>query len=228
MAGEIISVVEHPISGKEAAPGDRSARPTGPKNGIVYVRNIAQALGAARSRIAADYKARAAAYIKELQAFDAWNYRDDGRSSGEAPRHLLFSRFAGDREGDGMTLISIYGWTNKSEPSAAEVSRLAQQIGQEHVRDLFRNNITDPRIVERIARETGAAIGGTSMAMRCRGRVVRPTPIFACCATTWPAQGRYAEKLTLLMVARRRAKAVEKATQLRYTSVGERSGRFSL
>jgi zinc/manganese transport system substrate-binding protein len=61
----------------------------------------------------------------------------------------------------GITLISVYGWTNKSEPSAAEVSRLARQIGQEHVRALFLDNITDPRIMERIASETGAAIGGT-------------------------------------------------------------------
>jgi zinc/manganese transport system substrate-binding protein len=61
----------------------------------------------------------------------------------------------------GITLISIYGWTNKSEPSAAEVSRLARQIEQEHVRALFLDNITDPRIMQRIAKETGAAIGGT-------------------------------------------------------------------
>ena len=61
----------------------------------------------------------------------------------------------------GITLISIYGWTNKSEPSAAEVSRLARQIGQDHVRALFLDNITDPRIMQRIAQETSAAIGGT-------------------------------------------------------------------
>ena len=39
--------------------------------------------------------------------------------------------------------------------------RYAQQIAQEHVRALFLDNITDPRIMERIAKETGAAIGGT-------------------------------------------------------------------
>jgi zinc/manganese transport system substrate-binding protein len=61
----------------------------------------------------------------------------------------------------GITLISIYGWTNKSEPSAAEVSRLARQIEQEHVRALFLDSITDPRIMERVAKETGAVIGGT-------------------------------------------------------------------
>jgi len=61
----------------------------------------------------------------------------------------------------GITLISINGWTNKSEPSAAEVSRLTQQIQQEHVRALFLDSITDPRVMQRVAKETGAAIGGT-------------------------------------------------------------------
>ena len=39
---------------------------------IVYVRNIAQALARLDPANAADYKARAAAYIKELQALDTW------------------------------------------------------------------------------------------------------------------------------------------------------------
>jgi len=61
----------------------------------------------------------------------------------------------------GITLISVYGWTNKREPSAAEVSRLARQVEEEHVRALFLDSITDPRVMERVATETGAAIGGT-------------------------------------------------------------------
>lgn len=36
------------------------------------LRNIAQALARLDSANASDYKARAAAYIKELQALDAW------------------------------------------------------------------------------------------------------------------------------------------------------------
>ena len=39
--------------------------------------------------------------------------------------------------------------------------RLARQIEQEHVRALFLENINDPRMMQRIAKETGAAIGGT-------------------------------------------------------------------
>ena len=43
-----------------------------PKNGVIYVRNIAAALAKADPANAADYRARAAAYIKELQAIDTW------------------------------------------------------------------------------------------------------------------------------------------------------------
>src|SRR3977135_4026311 len=43
-----------------------------PKNGVVYVRNITAALAKSDPANAADYRARAAAYIKELQTIDAW------------------------------------------------------------------------------------------------------------------------------------------------------------
>src|ERR1700688_5137582 len=43
-----------------------------PKNGVIYVRNIAAGLVKGDPANAADYRARADAYIKELQALDAW------------------------------------------------------------------------------------------------------------------------------------------------------------
>ena len=58
-------------------------------------------------------------------------------------------------------MISVNGWTNKSEPSAADLARLTDQIQREHVRALFLDSITDPRAMERISKETGAVIGGT-------------------------------------------------------------------
>jgi zinc/manganese transport system substrate-binding protein len=55
----------------------------------------------------------------------------------------------------------VNGWTNNSEPSAAEMAKLAEKIRASGVKALFLDSITDPRAVERIAAETGAAIGGT-------------------------------------------------------------------
>ncbi len=98
-----------------------------PKNGIVYVKNIAEALAKYDPVNAAPYRARAAAYADELKALDTW--------------------------------AKANGWTNNAEPSAAELARLTQQVRQEHVRALFLDSITDPRAMQRIAKETGVSLG---------------------------------------------------------------------
>jgi zinc/manganese transport system substrate-binding protein len=142
-AKTITAEEEHPISGKEAAPVIDPHAWMDPKNGIIYVRNIAQALARLDPTNATDYRARAAAYTGELQELDAW-MRIEMMDIPAAKRRVISSHDLLEylAKAYGITLISIYGWTNKSEPSAAEVSRLAQQIGPEHVRALFLDNIT--------------------------------------------------------------------------------------
>jgi zinc/manganese transport system substrate-binding protein len=71
----------------------------------------------------------------------------------------------------GITLVSVNGWTNKSEPSAAELEKLTQQIRAEHTKALFLDSITDPRALQRVAGETGAVIAGTIY-----GDSLSPTP----------------------------------------------------
>jgi len=161
-AKTLTAAEEHAISGKELAPAIDQHAWMDPKNGIVYVKNIAGALARADPANAADYRVRAAAYIKDLQAVDAWA-RTEMADVPAAKRRIISSHDAFEylAKAYSITLISIYGWTNKREPSAAEVSRLAQQVEQEHVRALFLDSITDPRVMERVATETGAAIGGT-------------------------------------------------------------------
>ena len=61
----------------------------------------------------------------------------------------------------GVDFLAPQGWSTHSEPSAAAVARLIRQIRKEGVRAVFVENISDPRLVERIAREGGARIGGT-------------------------------------------------------------------
>jgi zinc/manganese transport system substrate-binding protein len=153
---------EHPISGKEAAPVIDQHAWLDPKNGMVYVKNIAQALERTDPANAANYRARAAAYIKQLQTVDAW-MRTEMATVPAAKRRVIASHDSLQylAKACGITLISINGWTNKSEPSAAELARLAQQIEAEHVHALFLDSITDPRAMERIAKETEATIAGT-------------------------------------------------------------------
>jgi len=133
-----------------------------PRNAIVYVKNIADALVRADPNNAAEYRQRAAAYTKELQELNSWA-KAELAAVPMAKRRIITShdslRYLA--HAFSITLISVNGWTNKSEPSAAELAQLTDQIKRERIRALFLDSITDPRAMQRIAQETGAAIGGT-------------------------------------------------------------------
>ena len=153
---------EHPVSGRQLPAAIDQHAWLDPRNGIVYVRNIAEALARLDPAGAADYRAHAAAYTKEIQAVDDWA-RTEIAGVPAAKRRALSSHDSLQyiARAYGITLLSVNGWTNKSEPSAAELAKLARQIRAEHIRALFLDSITDPRTIERIAAETGAMIAGT-------------------------------------------------------------------
>jgi ABC-type Zn uptake system ZnuABC Zn-binding protein ZnuA len=153
---------EHPVSGRQLSAAIDQHAWLDPRNGAVYVRNIAAALTRLDPADAADYRAHAAAYTKQLQAVDDWA-RKEIASVPAGKRRALASHDSLQYIANayGITLLSVNGWTNKTEPSAAELAKLARQIRADHVKALFLDSITDPRAMQRIAGETGAAIGGT-------------------------------------------------------------------
>jgi zinc/manganese transport system substrate-binding protein len=161
-AKTITAAEEHAISGKNLPPAIDQHAWLDPKNGVIYVKNIAEALARADAVNAADYRARAASYIKQIQAVDAWA-KSEMATVPVAKRRVLASHDSLEylAKALGVTLISINGWTNKSEPSAAEVARLTRQIQADNLHALFLDSITDPRVMERVGKETGAVIGGT-------------------------------------------------------------------
>src|SRR5882724_2477258 len=133
-----------------------------PKNGVIYVRNIAAALAKNDPANAAHYSVRAAAYIKELQDLDAWA-KAEMAAVPLAKRRILSSHDSLQylARAYGITMLAINGWTNNNEPSAAELASLAQRVRQEGIHALFLDGITDPRAMQQVAKETGAAVGGT-------------------------------------------------------------------
>jgi zinc/manganese transport system substrate-binding protein len=153
---------EHPVSGRlQPAAIDQHAW-LDPRNGVIYVRNIAEALARLDPGHAAGYRSRAAGYVNELQALDSWA-RTEIAAVPAAKRRALASHDSLQYLANayGITVLAVNGWTNKSEPSAAELAKLARQIRTERVKAVFLDSITDPRALERIAAETGATIGGT-------------------------------------------------------------------
>jgi zinc/manganese transport system substrate-binding protein len=51
--------------------------------------------------------------------------------------------------------------STESEASAQDVAKIIRQIRQEKIPAVFLENVTDHRLLDQIARETGAKIGGT-------------------------------------------------------------------
>jgi zinc/manganese transport system substrate-binding protein len=153
---------EHPVSGRQLPTALDQHAWLDPRNGVIYVRNIAEALARLDPANAGDYRARAAAYGRELQAVDDWA-RNEMAGVPVAKRRVLTSHDSLQYLANayGITLLTVNGWTNNSEPSAAELAKLAQRIRVSRVKALFLDSITDPRAMQRIAGETGAAIGGT-------------------------------------------------------------------
>jgi zinc/manganese transport system substrate-binding protein len=153
---------EHPVSGRQLPSAIDQHAWLDPRNGVIYVRNIAEALERIDPANAADYRARAAAYAKEIQAVDDWA-RKEMTAVPAAKRRVLTSHDSLQYLANayGITMLTVNGWTNNSEPSAAELAKLAQQIRSARVKAMFLDSITDPRAMQRIAGETGAVIGGT-------------------------------------------------------------------
>ncbi|OJY03653.1 MAG: ABC transporter substrate-binding protein [Rhizobiales bacterium 62-17] len=131
-------------------------------NAKLYVANIRDALIQADGLGAEGYRSRADAYLKQLDGLDA----DIRAGLGAIPpeRRLIITThdaFGYFGAAYGMKLISPQGISTESEASAQDVARIIRQIRQDKVPAVFVENISDPRLAERIARETGARIGGT-------------------------------------------------------------------
>ena len=127
-----------------------------------YVRNIADALVAADPAGETGYRARASAYDQALERLDAGARARLGAIPAQDRRaivgHDAFGYFA--RAYD-ITFLSPRGASTDSEASAKDVARLARQIRAQRIRAVFVENISDPRLVEQLARESGARVGGT-------------------------------------------------------------------
>jgi zinc/manganese transport system substrate-binding protein len=131
-------------------------------NGVVYAQNIVKGLSEADPENAADYKAKGDAYIAEIKAMDA-RVKSELAAIPEDHRkvvtsHDAFGYFAKTYHVD---FIAPEGVSTESEASAADVAKIIDQIKAEKITAVFVENISDPRLVERIVAETDAKMGGT-------------------------------------------------------------------
>jgi zinc/manganese transport system substrate-binding protein len=106
-------------------------------NAIVYVKNIGDGLCAADAAGCAAYRAGAARTTDELKKLDAYY--------GQAYD---------------VRFLSPQGVSTESEASAKGVAQLVRQIRRDGIRALFIENVSDPRLIQQIARETGLKPAG--------------------------------------------------------------------
>ena len=133
-----------------------------PANGLVYVANIAEGLAVLDPPNAALYRAQAEGYAREIRALDAWA-KSELAALPSAKRRFITSHdgFEYLARAYDIEMTPARGMVNDTDPSAEDIARLIQQIRTTKVKAIFIENMNDPRLIERVAREAGASIGGT-------------------------------------------------------------------
>lgn len=131
-------------------------------NAKAYVTDIANALAAAAPDDAEFFRAQAKAYLDKLETLD----REVREAVAKIPverrkvisTHDAFGYFAAEY---GVQFIAPLGVSTETEPSARDIAAIIGQIRAQKIPAVFLENISDDRLIRRIAAETGAKVGGT-------------------------------------------------------------------
>ncbi|MBV9427731.1 MAG: metal ABC transporter substrate-binding protein [Bradyrhizobiaceae bacterium] len=127
----------------------------------IYVANVRDGLVAADPTGKAAYEANAQSYLAKLDAVENEVRTVIAAIPAERRKiittHDAFGYFGAAY---GISFIAPEGVSTDSEPSAKDVARIIRQIRKQKIPAVFLENVSDPRLIEQIARETGAAIGG--------------------------------------------------------------------
>jgi zinc/manganese transport system substrate-binding protein len=138
----------------------------------IYVNNIRDSLSKVDPDGAASYAQRAEAYQDQLDALDAEIKAAFARIP-QAERKVVTSHDAFYYFGDAYNVVFLapQGVSTDAEPSAKEVAGLIKQIKSENIRAVFIENMSNGRLIQQIASETGVTVGGTLYADALGGNV---------------------------------------------------------
>ena len=125
-----------------------------------YVANIAGGLAAADPADAAFYRGRAADYDHQLAVLDAWIHAEIATVPAERRKaitgHDSFEYFA---RAYGVRFAAPRGYNSDSEPTARDMATLIREVRRQNITALFVENLTNPNLIDEIARDAGAAVG---------------------------------------------------------------------
>lgn len=128
----------------------------------VYIANIRDALSKVDPAGAAGYASRAAAYDAQLDRLDAEIKASFARIP-QTNRRVVTSHDAFHYFGDAYDVVFLapQGVSTEAQASAKDVAALIRQIKDEGIRAVFVENMTNGRVIQQIAGETGVKVGGT-------------------------------------------------------------------
>jgi zinc/manganese transport system substrate-binding protein len=125
-----------------------------------YVGNIVEGLASADAANASFYRERGQAYDTRLAALDQWVRTAIDKVPAAQRRaitgHDSFRYFAAAY---GVQFLAPRGLTTDSEPSARDVAALIRQVREQKIKALFVENMSNPGLIDQIARESGGIVG---------------------------------------------------------------------
>lgn len=133
-----------------------------PLNAILYAENIRDALIVADPANAEKYRSATTLYVSKLTNLDAWAEAELNKAPAEKRKvisqHDSFQYFSLRY---GIQFIAPQGLSTDSQPSAADMAKIIDQIRSQHITVIFIENMSDPRLVKQLEQDAGAHIGGT-------------------------------------------------------------------
>jgi zinc/manganese transport system substrate-binding protein len=131
------------------------------KNAAIYVDNIVGGLSTLMPENAPFFKARGKVYKASLLALEKEVHQEldpiplEKRKvmTGHAGFEYLGREF-------NIAFCSPVGMSTEAEPSAKTVAALIHKVKEDNIQAVFIENISNPRLIEQIASETGTHVGG--------------------------------------------------------------------
>lgn len=131
-----------------------------PNNVMLYVRNIATGLSKADPAGEAVFNANAQAYVQELNTLDTWA-KAQFAAIAPARRKVITSHdaFGYLAAHYGIHFLAPQGISTEIEPSARQVAKLIRQIQREKIRAVFVENMSNPKLIAQLGKDTGIQLG---------------------------------------------------------------------
>ena len=76
----------------------------------------------------------------------------------------------------GVQFSAPRGYNTDNEPTARDVANLIRQVREQKIKALFIENMTNPGLVDEIARDSGAIVGPRLYSDALSGPAARPRP----------------------------------------------------